>query len=46
MLFVKEIEFSINLGYKSKNEATELLKLIFKKIYELNKYDINDVADL
>ena len=40
VLFVKELEFHINLGYKSKNEATELLKLIYKKIYDLNKYDI------
>ena len=46
MLFVKEIEFRINLGYKTKKEATELLKLIFKKIYELNKFEIEDIADL
>ena len=46
VLLVREIEFRINLGYKTKNEATELLNLIFQKIYELNKYDIQNFDDL
>lgn len=45
-LFFREIEFRINLGYKSHNETKEIIKNLFKKIYSLNKFIINDIEDL
>ena len=45
-LFFREIEFRINLGYKSHNEAKDIIKNLFKKIYLLNNFVINDIEDL
>lgn len=39
-LFVKEIEFCINISDKSRNEQKEILKNIFKNIFEHNQFEI------
>ena len=38
-LFIKEIEFRINLSYKTLEEKNVSLKNVFKNIYEINNYD-------
>ena len=45
-LFFREIKFRINLGYKTHNEAKDIIKNIFKKIYSLNNFIINEIEDL
>ena len=44
-LFVKEIEFLINKSDKSRDDEHEILKNIFKNIFENNQFEMEKIED-
>lgn len=45
-LYIKEIEFRINMSTKNIEEQKEIVKTIFKNIFELTKYGMENIEDL